>query len=44
MLPLQCSYLVPLTVAIVPKPDYGSVFARALQRGSGTVVGSCRGR
>ena len=30
VLPLQRSYWVPLTVAIVFKPDYGSVFARAL--------------
>jgi len=44
VLPPQRSYWVPLTVAIVPKPGYGSVFARALQRGSGTVVGSYRGR
>jgi len=34
---------VPLTVAIVLKPDYGSVFARALQRGIGTVVGAVAG-
>ncbi|MGH3288224.1 MAG: FUSC family protein, partial [Streptosporangiaceae bacterium] len=39
VLPLQRSYWVPLTVAIVLKPDYGSVFARALQRGIGTIVG-----
>src|SRR5229473_8552008 len=37
------AYWVPLTVAIVLKPDYGSVFARALQRGIGTVVGGGRG-
>jgi uncharacterized membrane protein YccC len=30
VLPLQRSYWVPLTVAIVFKPDYGSVFVRAL--------------
>ena len=36
-------YWVPLTVAIVFKPDYGSVFARALQRGIGTVVGAVAG-
>jgi uncharacterized membrane protein YccC len=41
--PLQRSYWVPLTVAIVFKPDYGSVFARALQRGIGTVVGAVLG-
>jgi uncharacterized membrane protein YccC len=34
---------VPLTVAIVLKPDYGSVFARALQRGIGTIVGAVAG-
>jgi len=43
ILPLQRSYWVPLTVAIVLKPDYGSVFARALQRGIGTVVGAVAG-
>jgi uncharacterized membrane protein YccC len=37
-LPLQRSYRVVLTVAIVLRPDFGSVFARALQRGIGTVV------
>jgi uncharacterized membrane protein YccC len=40
---LQRSYWVPLTVAIVLKPDFGSVFARALQRGIGTVVGAVAG-
>jgi hypothetical protein len=39
ILPLQRSYWVMLTVAIVLKPDFGSVFARALQRGIGTVLG-----
>ena len=43
VLPLQRSYWVPLTVAIVLKPDYGSVFARALQRGIGTIVGAVAG-
>ena len=43
VLPLQRSYPVPLTVAIVLKPDYGSVFARALQRGIGTIVGAVAG-
>jgi hypothetical protein len=43
VLPLQRSYWVPLTVAIILKPDYGSVFARALQRGIGTVVGAVLG-
>ena len=39
ILPLQRSYWVVLTVAFVLKPDFGSVFARALQRGIGTVIG-----
>ena len=43
VLPLQRSYWVVLTVAIVLKPDYGSVFARALQRGLGTIVGAVLG-
>lgn len=36
---LERSYWVQLTIAIVLKPDFGSVFARALQRAGGTVVG-----
>ncbi|MCW2931070.1 MAG: hypothetical protein JWM19_2032 [Actinomycetia bacterium] len=43
VLPLQRSYWVPLTVAVVLKPDYGSVFARALQRAGGTVLGAVLG-
>ncbi len=43
VLPLQRSYWVPLTVALVLKPDYGSVFARALQRAIGTIVGAVAG-
>src|SRR5215469_1018098 len=43
VLPLQRSYWVPLTVAIILKPDYGSVFARALQRGIGTILGAVLG-
>jgi uncharacterized membrane protein YccC len=43
VLPLQRSYWVVLTVAIVVKPDNGSVFARALQRGAGTIVGAVLG-
>jgi uncharacterized membrane protein YccC len=43
VLPLQRSYWVVLTVAIVLKPDFGSVFARAVQRGIGTVVGAVLG-
>jgi len=42
-LPVQRSYWVVLTVAIVLRPDFGSVFARALQRGIGTVVGAVLG-
>jgi uncharacterized membrane protein YccC len=42
-LPLQRSYWVPLTVAIVLRPDFGSVFARGLQRGIGTVIGAVAG-
>jgi uncharacterized membrane protein YccC len=40
---LQRSYWVVLTVAIILKPDYGSVFARAVQRGLGTVAGAVLG-
>jgi uncharacterized membrane protein YccC len=36
---LQRSYWVALTVAIVMKPDFGSVFARAVQRAIGTAIG-----
>lgn len=43
VLPLQRSYWVVLTVAIIMKPDYGSVFARAVQRGAGTVAGAVLG-
>jgi uncharacterized membrane protein YccC len=43
VLPLSRSYWVVLTVVIILKPDYGSVFARAVQRGVGTVVGSVLG-
>lgn len=43
VLPLQRSYWVVLTVAIVLKPDLGSVFARAVQRGIGTIVGAVLG-
>ena len=32
-------YWIPLTVAVVMKPDFGSVFARALQRAIGTSAG-----
>ncbi|HWG60197.1 MAG TPA: FUSC family protein [Streptosporangiaceae bacterium] len=40
---VQRSYWVLLTVALVLRPDFGSVFARALQRGIGTVVGAVAG-
>src|SRR5712691_1097159 len=43
VLPLQRSYWVPLTVAVILKPDYGSVFARSLQHSIGTVVGAVLG-
>jgi uncharacterized membrane protein YccC len=43
VLPLQRSYWVVLTVAIVLKPDFGSVFTRAVQRGIGTVIGAVVG-
>ena len=43
VVPLQRSYWVVLTVAIVLRPDFGSVFARALQRGIGTIVGAVLG-
>ncbi|SFF12802.1 FUSC family protein [Blastococcus tunisiensis] len=38
-LPVQRPYWVLLTVAIVLKPDFGSVFTRAIQRGAGTLLG-----
>jgi uncharacterized membrane protein YccC len=38
-LPIERPYWVLLTVAIVLKPDYGSVFTRAVQRGAGTLLG-----
>lgn len=43
VLPLQRSYWVMLTVVVVLKPDFGSVFARAMQRAAGTVVGAVIG-
>ncbi|WP_083936801.1 FUSC family protein [Longispora albida] len=33
------SYWLPTTVAFVLKPDLGSVFARAIQRSAGTLIG-----
>lgn len=43
VLPVQRSYWILLTVAIVLRPDFGSVFARAVQRGAGTVIGAVAG-
>jgi uncharacterized membrane protein YccC len=43
VLPVQRSYWVVLTVGIILKPDFGSVFTRALQRGIGTVLGAVFG-
>src|SRR6202789_1171324 len=43
VLPLQRSYWLVVTVGIILKPDYVSVFARALQRAIGTVVGAVLG-
>ena len=43
VVPLQRSYWLVLTVGIILKPDFGSVFARALQRAIGTVVGAVLG-
>jgi uncharacterized membrane protein YccC len=42
-LPLQRSYWVPLTVAVVLRPDLGSVFTRALQSAAGTIIGASAG-
>lgn len=39
LLPSARPYWVLLTVAIVLKPDFGSVFGRAVQRGAGTLLG-----
>ncbi|HEV7624541.1 MAG TPA: FUSC family protein [Amnibacterium sp.] len=39
LLPLDQPYWVLLTAAVVLKPDFGSVFARGLQRTLGTFVG-----
>ncbi|MFC6082592.1 FUSC family protein [Sphaerisporangium aureirubrum] len=41
--PVERSYWLMLTVALVLKPDFGSVFTRAVQRGLGTVVGALIG-
>ena len=39
LLPSERPYWVLLTVAIILKPDFGSVFGRAVQRGAGTLLG-----
>jgi uncharacterized membrane protein YccC len=41
--PLARSYWLILTVGIILKPDYGSVFIRAVERGIGTIVGAVLG-
>lgn len=33
------AYWVPMTIAIIMKPDFGSVFTRAIHRSIGTVIG-----
>jgi uncharacterized membrane protein YccC len=43
VLPMQRSYWLFMTIAIVLKPDFGSVFGRALLRGGGTFVGALVG-
>jgi hypothetical protein len=39
LVPVERSYWITLTVGIVLKPDFGSVFGRAVLRGIGTVIG-----
>ncbi|WP_106181301.1 FUSC family protein [Prauserella shujinwangii] len=39
LVPSERSYWITLTVGIVLKPDFGSVFGRAVLRGLGTVAG-----
>ncbi|MBK1784987.1 FUSC family protein [Prauserella cavernicola] len=39
VVPVDRSYWITLTVGIVLKPDFGSVFGRAILRGLGTIVG-----
>jgi uncharacterized membrane protein YccC len=43
IVPTGRSYWMVLTVAIVLKADFGSVFARAVQRAGGTLVGAAIG-
>ena len=33
------SYWIPLSVAVILKPDFGSIFVRAIQRSTGTFIG-----
>lgn len=40
LVPFERSYWITLTVGIVLKPDFGSVFGRAVLRGIGTVAGA----
>ncbi|MEQ6899135.1 FUSC family protein [Microbacterium sp. KR10-403] len=37
--PAERPYWIVMTIAVTLKPDFGSVFARAVQRGVGTVLG-----
>ncbi|WP_033290937.1 FUSC family protein [Amycolatopsis jejuensis] len=39
LVPFERSYWITLTVGVVLKPDFGSVFGRAVLRGIGTVAG-----
>ncbi len=43
LMPSSRSYWIALTVAIVLKSDFGSVFARAVQRAAGTLLGAAIG-
>ena len=40
ILPVPRGYWIPLTVAFVMRPDFGSTFSRGAQRYAGTVVGA----
>lgn len=40
VVPIERGYWIPLTIALVMKPDLGSVFARAVLRSVGTVGGA----
>jgi uncharacterized membrane protein YccC len=43
VLPIDRSYWLVLTTGIILKPDYGSVFDRAVQRAVGTIIGAVLG-